>query len=150
MKVVRATGAGIAARHSGSNMSYAASIIAVIIISSVISFSVYFHRSVKPAYFDFVYKNNQTVDNQNHSTTYLSKATSLVSFAGSSILDAFSRNSPEENSYYCDNSTSIWCSIPMPAERSESTNYCFETYLPYYLYIFLKIYQPLPISRSAH
>lgn len=126
MKVVRATGAGMAAR-SGSNISYAASIIAVIIISSVISFSVYFHRSVKPAYFDFVYKNNQTGDYQNHSTTYLSKATSLVSFAGS-FLDAFSRNSPEEN-LYCDNSTSVWCSIPMPAERSaESSNNYSETY----------------------
>ena len=103
-------------RHS-SNTSYAAGIFAVIIISSAISFSIYFHRLVKPTYFGFGY-NNHSSDNeyQNHSSiNYLPKTTSFVDFAGS-ILDAFSRSSPEDKTY-CDNSTSIWCSIPMPAER---------------------------------
>ena len=117
MKSVRSTGAGTV-RHS-SNISYAAGIFAVIIISSAISFSIYFHRLVKPTYFDFGYINNSSNSHseyQNHSSTnYLPKTTTLVDFAGS-ILDAFSRNSPEEKAY-CDNSTSIWCSIPIPAER---------------------------------
>eukprot|EP01035_Chromulina_nebulosa_P013320 gene13320-17692_t len=116
MKSVRSTGAGTV-RHS-SNISYAAGIFAVIIISSAISFSIYFHRLVKPTYFDFGYINNSSNSHseyQNHSSTnYLPKTTTLVDFAGS-ILDAFSRNSPEEKAY-CDNSTSIWCSIPIPAE----------------------------------
>lgn len=105
--------------NARSRTPYLLYIFAVVIISGLVTYSLYAHRLFKPSYLGITTTDTNNSISVNFSSTfgsnyYLNLAESVIDRIQDRAYNFFIDDSDE----FCANSSIVWCTVPIPSRRS--------------------------------